>query len=379
MKAAVWARRLPWSVLAAAVPLVLVGWMALARCEELADANGHFLRQQIVWSALGLAAMLVVSLPSYRLLCRWSYELFLASLALLVLVYFFPPINHAHRWIRVGPVGLQPAEFAKVAFVLALARYLMYRENYRRLPGLLLPLAISTAPVLLVLKEPDLGMALLFLPVLLVMLFVAGARRRDLALLALVGLLLMPLLWTQMSDDQKSRVTAVFHQVSADQRPAKEAYQLYQAKRMAALGGPWGSLAAGQATDDLAVYHLPEARTDFILSVIEERLGLPGLLAVLGLYGLLAWRGLAIAAATREPFGRLVATGITAMILMQAVINMGMNVGLLPITGLPLPMVSYGGSALLAHAMGLGLLLNVGLRPGYEVTNEPFRWLAAKS
>ena len=121
---------------------------------------------------------------------------------------------------------------------------------------------------------------------------------------------------------------------------------------------------------------MPEARTDFIFCVIKERLGLPGVAAVLALYGLLAWRGLAIAAATREPFGRLVAVGVTAMVLLQALINMGMNVGLLPVTGLPLPLVSYGGSAFLAHAVALGLLLNVGLRPGYEVTNEPFRWVA---
>ena len=108
--------------------------------------------------------------------------------------------------------------------------------------------------------------------------------------------------------------------------------------------------------------------------MIKERLGLAGLLLLAGLYGLLAWRGLAIAAATREPFGRLLAVGITAMILVQAVINLGMNVGLLPVTGLPLPLVSYGGSVLLAEAVALGLLVNVGLRPGYEVTNEPFRW-----
>jgi cell division protein FtsW (lipid II flippase) len=362
-------------VLAAAAPLVLLGWMAIARCDELTDANGHFLRQQIVWSALGLIAMLGVSLPSYRLLCRWSYLIFFLSLGLLVAVYFFPRINDAHRWIRIGPIGLQPSEFAKVAYVLALSRYLMYRENYRRLLGLLLPLAISTAPLLLILKEPDLGMALLFLPVLFIMLFAAGARRGDLAILLIAGLALTPLLWTQMSRDQKLRVTAVFDQPPADERPAREGYQLHQAKRMLAMGGVWGSLLAGPATDETAAYHLPEARTDFIFCVIKERLGLPGLLLTVTLYGLLAWRGLVIAANTREPFGRLVAVGVVAMLSTQALINMGMNVGLLPITGLPLPMVSYGGSAMLAHAVALGLLLNVGLRPGYEVTNEPFRWV----
>ena len=320
MKAAVWTVRLPWSILLAAVPLTLLGWIALARCDELFGGNVPYLRQQIVWSILGFSAMLGVSTFNYRVLCRLSYWLFGLSLLLLLAVYRFPAINGAHRWIRIGPVGLQPSEFAKVAFVLALARYLMYRENYRRLGGLLLPLVISMVPLLLVLKEPDLGMALLFLPVFFLMLFVAGARARDLAALVLAGLLLAPLLWTQMSAEQKSRVYGRFsiNRAGRPARDAQAAMQLHQAKRMAALGGLWGSLLDGQAIEDAGAYHLPEARTDFIFCVIKERLGLPGVAAVLALYGLLAWRGLAIAAATREPFGRLVAVGVTAMVLLQA-------------------------------------------------------------
>jgi len=357
-----------------AVCLVCLGWLGLARCEQLAEGSGRLLRQQMVFSVLALAAMLVLSLPSYRVLCRLSYAVFLLSLVLLVLVYFFPAINRAHRWIRLGPVGLQPSEFAKVAFVLALARYLMYRENYRRLRGLVVPLALTMLPVLLILKEPDLGTAAVFLPVLFVMLFAAGARRGDLARVALLGVLLVPLLWTQMSREQKSRVTALFEQPAAAQRPSDDAYHLHRAKRMLALGGCWGSWLTGQPTDDPAAYRLPEARSDFIFCVLGERFGLPGIAAMLGLFGLLAWRGLAVAAATREPFGRLLATGIVALVAVQVLVNTAMTVGLLPITGLSLPMISYGGSGLLAHGIALGLLLNVGLRPGYEVTKEPFRY-----
>ncbi len=360
------------------MPLVLVGWLAIARCADFPPSQGgHYLRQQIVWSVLGVAAMLAVSLPNYRLLCRWSYWLFLASLGLLAMAHFFYPIHETHRWIRVGPVGFQPSEFAKVAFVLALARYLMYRQTYRRLGGLLLPLALGMVPLLLVLTEPDLGMAMLFLLVLLVMLFAAGARWGDLAVLVVAGLLMTPLVWTGMSSRHKARITALLDQPPADRQPRLEAaQQLHQAKRMFSLGGPWGSLLAGQPTDDMAVYRLPEAQNDFIFCVVKERLGLLGLILVVALYGVLAWRGLAIAAATREPFGRLVAVGATATIVLQALVNMGMNLGLLPVTGLPLPLVSYGGSSMLSTAVALGLLLNVGLRPGYEVTNEPFRWAA---
>lgn len=375
MKAAVWTYRLPWSIVAVAVVLVCLGCLGITRCEELAEGNGGFLRRQMIFSGLALVAMLGLSVPNYRILCRFSYAVLLLLLVLLVVVYFFPAVNNAHRWIRIGPVGLQPSEFAKVAFVLALARYLMYRENYRRLWGLVIPLAITMVPVLLILREPDLGTAAVFLSVFFVMLFAAGARRWDLARIVLVGLLLLPVLWAQMSREQKSRVSALFEQPAAHRRPSDDAYHLHQAKRMLSLGGVWGSFLTGQLTDDPAAYHLPEARSDFIFCVLGERFGLPGLALVLGLFALLVWRGLGIAAATREPFGRLVAAGVVALMAVQVLINTAMTVGLLPITGLSLPMVSYGGSGLLAHAIALGLLLNIGLRPGYEVTNEPFRYV----
>ena len=157
-------------------------------------------------------------------------------------------------------------------------------------------------------------------------------------------------------------------------RPSDEAYHLHQAKQFRALGGVWGSFFTGQPTDDPAVYRLPEAQSDFIFCVVGERFGLPGMALVLGLFALLVGRALAIAAETREPFGRLLAAGIAALLAVQVVIHTGMTVGLLPITGLSLPLVSHGGSGLVAYAVALGLLLNVGLRPGYEVANEPFRW-----
>ena len=278
------------------------------------------------------------------------------------------------RWIRFGPVGLQPSEFAKLAFVLGLARYLMYRDSYRRVSGLLVPLAVALVPVLLVLKEPDLGTALVFLPVLFAMLLAAGARPAHLAIVVLVALAVLPLLWSQMSREQKSRVTALAEQTGPGQKPTEDGFHLHQARQMLALGGWVGSYAGGAASDDASVYFVPEPHTDSIAVVLGERFGLAGFGLLLVLFGLLTWRSLAVAEATREPFGRLVAIGIAALIGTQVCINTGMLVGLLPITGLALPLVSYGGSSLLANALALGLVLNIGLRPGYEVTNEPFRF-----
>jgi rod shape determining protein RodA len=369
-----WSRRMSWSIVGLVLALMVIGCLGIARAESIAGGDGKFLRRQVIWGIVALAAMFLATIPNYRLLTRWSYVAFLASLALLAAVYLFPPINGAQRWIRFGPLGLQPSEFAKLAFVLGLARYLMHRRSYRELPGLLAPLAIVVVPLVLVLKEPDLGTALVFLPVLLMMLFAAGARPKHLALVMLAGAALVPALWSQMSREQRSRITALAEQTHPGEKPTDDAYHLHQAKQLASLGGWHGSLLGGEATDDRSAYFIPEAHTDSIASVLVERLGLWGLALLLSLFVALVWRGLVVAQETREPFGRLVAIGIATLLAVQMLINTGMMFGLLPITGLALPLVSYGGSSLLANALALGLLLNIGLRPGYEVTNEPFRF-----
>lgn len=355
---------------------MLLGWLGISRYADLTGGGGRFLRQQVVWSLFATAVMVAVAIPNYRLLSRKSYVLFVAAVLLLVLVYFFPPINGARRWIRLGPLGFQPSELAKLAFVLALAKYLTDREPSRRPVGVLLPLGLALAPLLLILREPDLGTAMLFIPVLFWMLFVAGTRRRDLAWLALLAALSVPLVWSQMSREQRSRVTAMFKQAGPGDPAGADTYQLRQAKQMMALGGAWGSLWTDPGVEDPAVYHLPEARSDFIFCVLVERLGMAGGAVALGLYGLLVWRGLAIATSTREPFGRLLAAGLTGMLAVQVVVNTAMTVGLLPVVGLSLPLVSYGGSGLMTQGVLLGLILNVSLRPGYEVAGEPFRYVA---
>lgn len=318
--------------------------------------------------------MLVATLPNYQRLCRASYLLYALALVLLVLVFFTRPINGSHRWIRLGPLSLQPSEFAKVAFVLALARYLMYRDNFRRLSGLWMPLGVALVPMVLVLREPDLGTALVFVPVLFLMLYAAGTRTSHLLIVAVAGIALTPALWSQMSREQKSRITALFEQAGPGEKPTPDGYHLHQAKRLMALGGWTGSYFSGDAVDDLEAFRVPEAHTDSVFSVVAERLGLLGAMSLLALYFLLVWRGLAIADQTREPFGRLVAVGLTSLIAVQALINTGMMIGLLPITGLALPLASYGGSSLLANSLALGILINVAIRPGYEVAATPFRF-----
>jgi len=377
MRPAVMVTRLPWTLILAALGLAVLGLLGIARSEDLAETSGGFLRRQLIWSAVAVVAMWLATLPSYRLLCRWSYAAFGLAIGLLVAVYFFPPIHGAQRWIRMGGVGLQPSEFAKVAFVLAMSRYLMYRENYRRFRGLIVPLIMALAPLVLILREPDLGTSLVFLPLVYAMLYAAGARGGDLVKVGLCGLAVAPFLWTQMSGEQKSRVTALMEQTLPGEKPTDDGYHLHQAKQVLSLGGVWGSFIVGEQASDRSVYHLPEDHTDFIFTVLGERFGWLGAGSVLLLFTVLIWRGMAVAEGTQEPFGRLAAVGLTALFGIQALVNTAMTVGLLPITGMSLPLVSYGGSGLLAHAIALGLIVNIALRPGYEVAGEPFRYAVA--
>lgn len=375
MTTATYVRRLPWVIVACAVALMGAGLAGIARGDEL--AGGASLRdRQLLWAVLGLIAMFVATWVPYRVFKPWSVPLFVASLASLVVVYFMPARNGAHRWVPLGFADMQPSEVAKLAYIMALAHYLMYRRNYRRLTGLIVPFLLTLLPVVLILREPDLGTSLLFFPVLYAMLFVAGAKPQHLIAVALLGVMALPVLWTQMSAEQKSRITTLFAQTDGGPAPRGDGYHLHQSKQVLALGGVWGSDVTGMLVDDPLAYHLPAARTDFIFCLIGERWGLPGTLGLLAIYLVLFARGLMIAAGTQEPFGRLIAVGIVALIAAQLVINTGMTVGLMPITGLTLPLVSYGGSSLLTLCVALGLLMNVGLRPSYEMTGEPFRFRA---
>ena len=367
-------RRLDRLLISAVMLLGATGGLAIARAERIAGSDGVMLYRQYFFCLVSAGATVLTLRVNYRALSRSSYAVMTLTILLLLAVYLFPATNGARRWLRLGPIGFQPSEFAKLAFVLALAKYLMYRDSYRQLSGLLIPFALTLVPVLLILKEPDLGTALVFFPVLFAMLFAAGARISHLSIVVVAGICLLPVLWSQMSREQRSRITALAEQTTADQRPTDDGYHLHQAKQMLALGGFGGSLLASSGDIDLSLYRVPEAQTDSIFTAIAERFGLWGAGLALSLYAVVVWRCLAIAQMTREPFGRLIAIGIGILLAVQVLINTGMMVGLLPITGLALPLISYGGSSLLATTIGLALVLNVGLHPGYEVAGEPFRF-----
>ena len=362
-----WIRKLPIALPLACMAVSLAGLAGLLRADQLYGPS-RLLERQIIWLAMAWPVMLAMTSISYRPLRHLSPLLYVGSILTLVLVLFMPAVNGSRRWIPLGLFDFQPSEPARLAFILALAHYLMYRESHKTFRGLFPPFVITLLPLLLILKEPDLGTAMLFLPILYTMLFAAGAKPTHLLTAAVTGVMLLPLLWQQMSAEQRSRVVMVFTQKDGGLAPSGDGFHLHQSKQVLALGGLGGSIWQKEPViDDPSAWALPAARTDFILSLVGERYGTPGVALLLTLYTVIVFQGLAVARRTREPFGRLVAVGIVTMIGTQALINVSMTVGLMPITGITLPMCSYGGSSLLSTYMAIGLLMNIAMRPGYEV------------
>ncbi len=368
-----WADVPLWGLPVTVFALLAIGISGIARGDELEGA-GTLANRQLLWVLVSLPAMAVGLATPYRAWRRIAIPLFIITIGMLIAVYFFPPRNGSRRWIPLGLMDVQPSEIAKLSAILLLARYFMFRENQRTVLGLLPPLLMMTVPVVLILREPDLGTSLLFFPLLFAVLIAAGARLPHLLCALFLGIALTPALWSVMSVEQKSRVTAVFQQRDDGELQTGDGYHLHQSKQMLALGGPWGSEIAGVSVADPAAYQLPAARTDFILCLVGERWGLPGTLGVLLLFAALIAQGLMIALSTRDPFGRLVATGVVAILATQCLINTAMTVGLAPITGLTLPLLSYGGSSLVITLTSLSILMNIGLRPELKVSGEPFQF-----
>ncbi len=363
----------PWVIVVCTLSLFLLGLSGIQRADALSDGP-DLCSRQILWGLLSVPALVLAAVVSYRRIKPFSYGLFVMTLPLLVVVFFMPPRNGARCWIPLGWFDVQPSELAKLTFILGLAHYLMHRDNYRKLTGLIAPFLIALVPMGLILREPDLGSAMVFPPVLLAMLFAAGAKRLHLVLVLFSGILLTPFFWQAMNAEQRSRITALFTQVDQGPNPLGDRYHQHQAKLVIALGGVWGSELSGMPIQDPSAYRLFAGQTDFVFCWVAERWGLWGGLLTLTLYALLFGRGLAIASATREPFGRLLAVGVTTQLATQTLINAGMTVGVMPVAGITLPLMSYGGSSLLSTAATLGLLINVGLRPGYEIGHEPFEF-----
>jgi cell division protein FtsW len=316
-----------------------------------------FLKKQLFWAVLGFTALWGAMVTDYR---RWRPLVlpFLAGAFVLLVLVLVPPfgqsINGTRRWLRWGPVSLQPTELAKLALILYLADFLARRQavigSFFR--GILPPLLITFAVAGLVLLQPDLGSAVALTTVVVAMLFVAGARVQHMALIASAAVPVVIL--AVLGASYRLRRVFAFLDPWAD--PRGSGFQIIQS--YLALGGG-GTVGRGLGESKQKLFYLPEPHTDFVFAIIGEELGFLGAVVTVSLFGLLLWRGMRIGLRVADSFGALVAFGVTALLSTQALVNLGVVVGLLPTKGLPLPFISFGGSSLLMAMAGVGLLLSI--------------------
>ncbi len=347
-----------WPLLGAVLGLVALSTATLANLNVVRIGGGVVVRQ-LLWVGVGIVALVLVASVDYRRLVRLGPALYLGGLAgLAVVLVVGRTVSGARRWIGVGPVTVQPAELFKIAFLLMLVWFLVSRWAQPPTLGILaLLLPIVAVPFGLIVRQPDLGTALLLWPLLIAMLVGAGVRFRLLGGLLVAGLAALPLAWLALRDYQRERIMVYLDPV---RDPQGTAYNVIQAKIAIGSGQLLGKGIAGATQSRLAF--LPERHTDFIFAVFAEMWGFLGCLVLLVCYALLLVRGFDIAAAAREPVGRLVALGATCLLAAQILINVGMVTGLLPVVGIPLPFMSYGGSSMLVSMTALGLLLSVRMR-----------------
>ncbi len=315
--------------------------------------------KQAIWVGVGTLAFLVVSRIDYHKLARWSYLLYGLALLLLVVVLFSGKSSRgAQRWIALGPLAFQPSEFVKIPMLLVLAVY--YSTQTRRgwwyrviIPGL-----IALPGFFLILKQPDLGSSLSFLSIYVTLLFAVGVKSKTVGVVLLSALMLFPFAWSELwgslHDYQKDRILSF---VDPDYDPGGRGYQGLQSRIAVGSGELMGKgFHSGTQTQ---FKFLPEGHTDFIFAVLAEEWGFLGGLLFISLFLVLLLLGLEIAAKAKDTLGALLAIGLVGMLTFQLVVNVGMTIGLVPIVGIPLPLLSYGGSATIMTMAALGLLFSV--------------------
>jgi rod shape determining protein RodA len=315
--------------------------------------------RQLSWVGVGLVGLLVVVSVDYRNLVRFAPVFYVVGVGLLLSVFILGrTVSGARRWIHVGPLTVQPSELFKLIFIITLAWALTSARGERlsrvALVGTFVLLGV---PFFLVVKQPDLGTALVLVPVLGATLVGLGLRMKVLGGLALGSVALMPLAWFVLKPYQRDRLLVY---LDPFRDPLGTAYNVIQAKIAIGSGQLLGKGIGGATQSRLAF--LPERHTDFIFAVFAEMWGFLGCLVLIVAYALLVLRGFEIAAGTRETRGRILALGVTSVFAVQILINIGMVTGLLPIVGIPLPLMSYGGSSMVVSLTALGLLISIRMR-----------------
>lgn len=353
-----------WILLTITVGLQVVGlvtlYSAATTSATLSGLSGLAYVKQTYWLGFGFGLAVVMFLFSYRSLYRWAFPIYLVSTSLLVAVGLFgKTVSGSQRWLSFGGFSFQPSELAKISIVIFLARYFSdsVSDSGLRLQELWRPLLFTLVLAGLIIEQPDLGTGLMVMLIAASMTLFVKVERRALLQLGSVSGLACVCGWFFLKDYQRQRI---FTFLNPEGDPLGAGYHVIQSK-IAVGSGMLAGKGFLRGTQN-ALSFLPEQHTDFIFSVFAEEWGFVGVVVVLVLYFLLIAWGLNIATRSKDPFGTILAVGVTSMIFWQVVINIGMTVGLLPVVGVTLPLISYGGSSLLITMTGIGILLNISMR-----------------
>ena len=323
------------------------------------DLSNVLMTKQIAFMFSGLVIAGLIFVLDYRRLIDISWILYAGSCFLLLVVLFWGSRRlGAQRWIGIGSFGLQPSEFIKITFILALAAYLGRRkDSIESSVNIFIPALLFAIPFILIAIQPDLGTALVLIPIFVSMIFVAGVNVKPIIFFFTAGILSTPFLWHLLHDYQKKRLL-VF--INPDIDPLGAGYTIIQSKIAIGSGGLFGKgwLSGTQSQ----LNFLPERHTDFIFSVVGEEWGFIGGAILILLYFIVISRGIRIISTTNDYYGKIITTGIIAMFSFQVIVNIGMTLGLLPVVGLTLPFISYGGSSIISSVVAIAILLNISSR-----------------
>lgn len=344
-----------WILLSVTLLLLGVGLLALYSLSSAGEGTDYFSRQAF-FAGLGLGVMFFAASLDYRHIAKYSTAIYFLSIAVLLLVLLFgTTVRGTAGWISFGVFQVQPVELAKVALIIFLASFISQKKSeLGEWTRVIASLILSAGLIFLVLRQPDLGSSLVLAAIWGGMILASGLRLKHLLVLGLLGAGLVAGSWFTLADYQKARIQTFIHP-EAD--PQGSGYNVLQAMVAVGSGGLTGK-GVGHGSQSQLNF-LPEKHTDFIFAVVSEELGFIGAIFVIGLYLVLLYRVRCIGREAGDNFGYLVAVGTLVMLFVQIMINIGMNIGLLPVTGLPAPLLSYGGSSLLSVCLSLGLLLGI--------------------
>ena len=323
------------------------------------DMSKVLVTRQLAWGLFGLVLGVIIMNVDYRRLIDVSYLLYAINLVLLIIVLFWGSRRFgAQRWITIGGFGFQPSEFVKLTFILVLASYLGRRkETINEMVNIFVPILLLIPPFLLIALQPDLGTALVLVPIFIAMVFIAGVNLKAIIFCLASGIVFTPFVWHFLRDYQRKRLL-VF--INPDLDPLGAGYTIIQSKIAIGSGQLFGKgwLSGTQSQ----LNFLPERHTDFIFSVVGEEWGFIGGSILILLYLFVIYRGIKIIEQTNDIYGKVIAAGIISLFAFQVIVNIGMTLGLLPVVGLTLPFISYGGSSIVSLFIAISILLNIAKR-----------------